>query len=87
MWRQILADILEADIATVATTEGAAYGAGVLAAVGGAGWFSEVSEATRAWVRTTVAARPGPDATTYRDRHAAYRDLYPALAPTFHAES
>jgi len=87
VWRQILADVLEADIATVATTEGAAYGAGVLAAVGGAGWFSEVAEATRAWVRTTVAARPGPDATTYRDRHATYRDLYPALAPTFHAES
>lgn len=27
LWRQILADVLEAEIATVNTTEGAAYGA------------------------------------------------------------
>jgi len=87
VWRQILADVLEAEIATVATTEGAAYGAGVLAAVGGAGWFGGVSAATDAWVRTTTAATPGPDAATYRERHMAYRGLYPALAPTFHAES
>ena len=32
-----------------------------------------------------TAATPGPDASTYRARHAAYRGLYPALAPTFHA--
>ena len=34
LWRQILADVLDAEIATVDTTEGAAYGAGLLAAVG-----------------------------------------------------
>ncbi len=83
VWRQILADVLEADIATVATTEGAAYGAGVLAAVG-AGWFPSVPAATDDWVETSVAAAPGPDVATYRERHAAYRELYPALAPTFH---
>jgi xylulokinase len=38
LWRQILADVLDAEIATVSTTEGAAYGAGLLAGVG-AGWF------------------------------------------------
>jgi xylulokinase len=83
VWRQILADVLEAEIATVATTEGAAYGAGVLAAVG-AGWHATVQAATDAWVATTVVASPGPDAGAYRERHAAYRDLYPALAATFH---
>ena len=84
LWRQILADVLEAEIATVATTEGAAYGAGVLAAVGG-GWFTSVPEATGAWVVATVNASPGADVAAYRDRHAAYLGLYPALAPTFHA--
>ncbi len=84
VWRQILADVLEAEIATVATTEGAAYGAGVLAAVG-AGWFPAVGAATDAWVATTVVAAPGPDAPIYRERHAGYRALYPALAPTFRA--
>ena len=83
LWRQILADVLEADIATVATTEGAAYGAALLAAVG-AGWFEPVGAATAAWVTTTTAATPGVDRPTYRARHAAYRQLYPALAPTFH---
>jgi len=84
VWRQILADVLEAEIATVATTEGAAYGAGVLAAVG-AGWHASVAAATSAWIETTVVAAPGPDAAAYHDRHAGYRALYPALAPTFRA--
>lgn len=83
VWRQILADVLDAEIATVGTTEGAAYGAAVLAAVGG-GWFESVDAAAGAWVTTTVVASPGPDAAGYRERHLAYRELYPALAPTFH---
>jgi xylulokinase len=84
VWRQILADVLEAEIATVATTEGAAYGAGVLAAVG-ADWHANVRAATDAWVATTVVASPGPDAAIYRERHAGYKALYPALTPTFRA--
>jgi xylulokinase len=84
LWRQILADVLEADIATVDTTEGAAYGGAVLAAVG-AGWFERVQDAADRWVTPTTAASPGSDAAGYRARHAVYRDLYPALAPTFRA--
>ena len=82
LWRQILADVLVADIATVDTTEGAAYGAGLLAAVG-AGWFATVDEATRALVHATTVASPGADVGRYAERHAIYRDLYPALARTF----
>ncbi len=82
VWRQILADVLEAEIATVSTTEGAAYGAALLAAVG-AGWFPSVEAATDRAVRATPVATPGPDAATYRERHAAYRALYPALSPLF----
>ena len=84
LWRQILADVLEAEIATVATTEGAAFGAAVLAAVG-AGWFADVAGAASAWITATVTAAPGPDGPAYAARHAIYRGLYPALAPTFHA--
>jgi xylulokinase len=84
LWRQILADVLGAEIATVGTTEGAAYGAAVLAAVG-AGWFAEVTSAASAWVATTVMAAPGRDAALYAARHAVYRGLYPALVPTFRA--
>jgi xylulokinase len=83
VWRQILADVLGAEVATVSTTEGAAYGAGLLATVG-AGWFPDVPAATASAVTVTPVASPGADASRYAEAHAAYRELYPALAPTFH---
>jgi xylulokinase len=83
LWRQILADVLGAEIATVNTTEGAAYGAGILAAVG-AGWYPSVAAACEALVEATPTAAPGPDAPAYAGRHAIYRGLYAALAPAFH---
>jgi xylulokinase len=83
VWRQILADVLDAEIATIATAEGAAFGAGLLAAVG-AGWFDSVQEAVAAAVRVTPAAEPGPDRERYRERHGRYQALYPALAEHFH---
>ena len=83
LWRQILADVLRAEIATVDTTEGAAYGAGLLAAVG-AGWYRSVEAAAAALVRATPVAAPGPDAERYADAFELYRGLYPALAETFH---
>jgi xylulokinase len=83
VWRQILADVLEAEIATVNTTEGAAFGAALLATPA-AGWFETVDQAVAAIVRSTPIASPGTDAPAYRDAHAAYRELYPALAPHYH---
>jgi xylulokinase len=82
LWRQILADVLAVEIATVDTTEGAAYGAALLAAVG-AGWYATVGAAAEANVHTTPVASPGEDAGRYREAHARYRDLYPALSPLF----
>ena len=86
LWRQVLADILGAEIATVDTAEGAAYGAALLAAVG-AGWFPTVELAAADLVTATPVAAPGSDAPRYAEAHAAYRALYPALAPTFRALS
>jgi len=83
LWRQILADVLDAEIATVTTTEGAAYGAALLATEA-AGWYGNVPAAVEALVRATPVAAPGPDAGRYREAHAAYRALYPALRPFFH---
>ena len=83
LWRQILSDVLRADIATVASNEGAAYGASMLAMVG-AGWFPDTA-ATSSLVRPTTVATPGPDTETYAERHAVHRALYPALAPIFPA--
>jgi xylulokinase len=82
LWRQILADVLDVEIATVDTTEGAAYGAGLLAAVG-AGWYGSVGAAAQANVHATPIASPGPDVDRYAMAHARYGELYPALAPIF----
>ena len=83
LWRQILADVLGAEIAGVNTAEGAAYGAALLAAVG-VGWHPTVEDAAGAFVNATPLAAPGPDAAVYSEAHARYRELYPALAPIFH---
>jgi xylulokinase len=82
LWLQILADVLGIEIATANTREGAAYGAALLAAVGG-GWFPDAESATTAFVTASQAASPGPDAAAYVEGHALYRELYPALAPLF----
>jgi xylulokinase len=83
VWRQILADVLDAELVTTSTTEGAAFGAALLAAVG-AGWFPDVPAAAEALVRTSPSTAPGPATAAYAEAHAAYRELYPALAATFH---
>jgi xylulokinase len=83
LWRQILADVLDTPLATVSTSEGAAYGAALLAAVG-ADWIPTVEAAAAELVATTQVIQPSPDVERYASAHARYRDLYPALAPTFH---
>ncbi len=79
LWSQILADVLGAELVTVSTTEGAAYGAGILAAVG-AGWFGTVDEAVGEWVTTRPLAEPSRLREFYRERHAAFKEIYPALS-------
>jgi len=84
LWRQILADVLDAELVTVNTTEGAAYGAALLAATG-AGTFPDVESACAATIRITGSTAPGPASAMYRTMYSLYRDLYPALRPSFAA--
>lgn len=85
LWRQILADVLDARVVTTTTSEGAAHGAAMLAATG-AGWFADVQDACRTFVTLGERVEPSPS-DVYRERYAQYRSLYPALAPTFHSLS
>jgi xylulokinase len=83
LWRQILADVLETELVTVNTSEGAAYGAALLAGVG-AGIWADVPAACDACVQVTGATRQDSDrAEVYRRAYPIYRGLYPALKPTF----
>lgn len=84
LWRQILADVLGAVIVTVNAEEGAAYGAALLAAAG-SGVFRSVESACDATIQITGSTIPGKDQEVYERFYPLYRDLYPALKPTFHA--
>lgn len=83
LWRQILASVLEAELVTVNTTEGAAYGAALLAGVGTGAW-SDVAAACRAAIHITGSTRPDPaQVEVYRQAYPLYRELYPLLKPVF----
>jgi xylulokinase len=83
LWRQILASVLETELVTVNTTEGAAYGAALLAAVGAGAW-PDVPAACGEAVRITGRVRPlEPEVEAYRRAYPVYRQLYPALRSTF----
>jgi xylulokinase len=85
IWRQILADVMDAELVTVNTTEGAAFGAALLAGVG-AGFWPNVSASCRAVIRTIETTHPVQSAVErYAAAYPLYRSLYPALRPVFNA--
>jgi xylulokinase len=85
LWRQILADIMNAELVTVNTTEGAAYGAALLAGTGAGAW-PDVDSACRRTIHVTGSTQPNPTAVAeYARWYGVYRGLYPALKPTFDA--
>lgn len=87
LWRQILADIFEAELVTVNTTEGAAYGAALLAGVG-AGVWGDVDAACSQTIFVNDRVSPNrATAEIYRSMYHQYRNLYPVLKPTFSALS
>ena len=83
LWRSILADVMDCEMVTVNTTEGAAYGAALLAAVGAGAW-TDMPSACAQTVRVTGAIPPDPArAAAYEEPYLRYRELYPALKPVF----
>jgi len=83
LWRQILASVLEAELVTVNTSEGAAFGAALLAGVGAGAW-SDVPTACKTAVKITGSTQPDPaQVKAYQYGYGQYRDLYPVLRPTF----
>lgn len=82
LWRQILADVFDTEIALVNVTEGAAFGAALLAGVG-VSVYKDLQDACAHTVRTIDQIKPGADARRYAAYYPIYRALYPALAPLF----
>jgi xylulokinase len=84
LWRQILADVLGAELVTVSSVEGAAYGAALLAATG-AGIFVDVPAACTTAIQITGSVEPGSAAPIYQELYPLYRSLYPILSSNFKA--
>jgi xylulokinase len=83
LWRQILASVLEAELVTVNTSEGAAFGAALLAGVGAGAW-ADVPSACEQTIRITGQTHPiAGQVEAYRKAYPLYRQLYPALRASF----
>jgi xylulokinase len=84
LWKQILADVLGTELATVSSVEGAAFGAALLAATG-AGIFRDVPVACTRAIHITGTIGPSPAKRDYEALYPLYRDLYSMLSPNFNA--
>ncbi|MCL2351484.1 MAG: xylulokinase [Firmicutes bacterium] len=97
LWSQIIADVLDMRIEKIASTEGPAYGAALLAAVGwssagriarpsgqSGGAFASVEEACALCVEVTDVYEPDADtAARYTEKYRIYAGLYGELKETF----
>ena len=82
-WRQVLADVLNKRVVTLASQEGSAYGAALLAMTA-TGAFADVPEACRAVIREAGSIEPrGEEAAVYERGHGEYGRLYPMLREFF----
>lgn len=90
IWRQILADVLNTELVTVNTTEGAAYGAALCAGVS-IGTWSDIDTACASTILLTGKTTPDPETVyKYEKHYQVYAGLYNTLKTTFaqihHAE-
>jgi xylulokinase len=82
LWKQMLADVFGVSCTLVNATEGAAYGAALLASVGCAA-YSCVEGASKAWIRETEQIKIGANHSGYQKNYKVYKDLYHALKTSF----
>ncbi len=79
LWRQIIADILNVELVTVAVEEGPGYGAAMLAAVA-CGEYADIRECVEKAVQQMETTKPDPETTARYDiQYRKYRQIYPAL--------
>jgi len=82
-WRQLLADVFAKPVVTLASQEGSALGAALLAMVG-TGEYANVPEACRAVISEAARVEPREAAAaTYARGHKVFQSLYPALRPLY----
>lgn len=85
LWRKILASVLGVELVTVNSTEGAAFGAALIAGVGVGAW-ADLAAACDGAIAVTGRDEPDPQwQGAYEAFYPRYQALYPALRPAFEA--
>lgn len=84
LWRQILADVFRVEIVRLNVTQGAAFGAAILAQVG-VGLHASLADAAQAIVQPIDRTRPTSATQLYGALYDRFRALYPALRAEFAA--
>lgn len=83
LWQQVLADIFDSEIAIVNTTEGASYGAAILAGVG-CGIYKDVESACDNLVKVIKKVKPQKEnVKIYNEYFKIYQNLYKSLKERF----
>lgn len=82
LWRKIMANVFDLDIVTVNATEGAAFGAALLAGVG-TGIYKNAKEGCKMTIYETGITKPGRDIEIYQEYYKLYKSLYPAVREHF----
>jgi xylulokinase len=83
LWRQIIADIFGRELLTLTVTEGAPFGAALLAGVG-TGCYKSVAAACASTIQIATRTRPiRNNVQIYRDAYSLYRQMYGILKETY----
>jgi xylulokinase len=83
IWRQILADIYSSEVSTINVTEGASYGAALLAGVG-TGVYKNVEEACNKTIKADDTIKPDKkNSKNYDKYYDIYQSLYSDLKSRF----
>jgi xylulokinase len=83
VWRQILTDIAGIPLYSINSSEGAALGAAILAAVGAGAW-PDVPSACGDLIRAVDVSEPSANGVAAYERlYPTFRQLYPALRQSF----
>jgi len=79
VWQQMMADIFKVEVKTIQADEGPAFGAAIIAAVGGK-IFDSFDEATKEFVKLGKSIEPIPkNSEIYDELYDIYRSLYKPL--------
>lgn len=83
VWKKILANVLNLELCSLETEEGAAFGAAILAMTA-CGEYHSVEEAATKLVNVKQSIMPQPALVkAYEEKYAIFRKLYPALKDIF----